>query len=127
VPIGRIIASYPPLPFLITTFLELVTPGGTPTPALLAAGLLAFLAGLWLLAFRAAGWSRLAAGTATLLIALHPAMLAACLAGAAEMCFAGFLYLLGIALFDLRARTGAPEVMAAGLALLGLSFSHPIG
>ena len=67
------------------------------------------------------------AGVATLLIALHPAMLAACLGGAAEMCLVAFLYLLGNALFDLRARTAAREVMAVGLALLGLAFSHPIG
>lgn len=127
VPIGRIIASYPTVPFFVTTLLELITPNGTPTPALLAAGLLALLTGGWFLAFRAAGLTRLAAGIATLLIALHPAMLAACLAGAAEMCLAAFLYLLGVALFDLRARTAAPEVMAVGLALLGLAFSHPIG
>ena len=54
-------------------------------------------------------------------------MLAACLAGAAEMFLVVFLYLLGSALFDLRARTAAPEVMAVGLSLLGLAFSHPIG
>jgi hypothetical protein len=43
------------------------------------------------------------------------------------MCLVAFLYLLGKALFDLRARTAAPEVMAVSLALLGLAFSHPIG
>jgi hypothetical protein len=127
VPIGRIIASYPTLPFLVTFFLEMITPSGTPTPALLAAGLLAFLSAAFFLAFRAAGLSRTATVAATALIALHPAMLAACLAGAAQMCLAGFLYLFGTALFDLRARTAAPEVMAVGLALLGLCFSHPIG
>jgi hypothetical protein len=127
VPIGRIIASYPTLPFLFTTCLEFVTPSGTPTPALLAAGLLALLAAVWFLAFRASGLSRTVAAGATALTALHPAMLAACLAGAAEMCLAAFLYLLGSALFDLRARTAAPEVMAVGLALLGLAFSHPTG
>ena len=54
-------------------------------------------------------------------------MLAACLAGAAEMFLVVFLYLFGNALFELRARTAAPEVMAAALSLLGLAFSHPIG
>ncbi len=127
VPIGRIIASYPTLPFLGTTALEFITPSGTPTPALLAAGILGVLSCAWLRAFRAAGLSAATAAGATLLIALHPAMLAACLAGAAEMCLVAFLYLLGHALFDLRARTAAREVMAVGLSLLGLAFSHPIG
>ena len=31
-PIGRIVASYPTLPFLAVTLLEIVTPAGTPTP-----------------------------------------------------------------------------------------------
>lgn len=127
VPIGRIIASYPTLPFFVTSFLELVSPNGTPVPALLAAGVLALLSGAWALAFRAAGMSWLFAVPATLLIALHPAMLAACLTGVADMCFAGFLYLFVMALFDLRARTAAPGVMAVGLTLVGLAFSHPIG
>lgn len=127
VPIGRIVASYPTLPFFVTALLEFATPSGTPAPALLAAGLLGLLACVWYRAFRAAGLTWIAAAAATLLIALHPAMLAACLAGGAEMCLVAFLYLFGIALFDLRARTAAPEVMAAGLALLGLVFSHPIG
>ncbi len=34
-PIGRIVAAYPTLPFLATTLLEFITPAGTPTPALL--------------------------------------------------------------------------------------------
>ena len=127
VPIGRIIASYPTLPFFATTALEFITPAGTPTPALLAAGLMGFLACAFFRAFRAAGLSLTAAALAALLIVLHPAMLAACLAGAAEMFLIAFLYLLGRALFDLRARTAAPEVMTVSLALLGLAFSHPIG
>jgi hypothetical protein len=127
VPIGRIVASYPTLPFFASTLVELVMPSGTPAPALLAAGLLALLSGAWFLAFRNAGLSAPAAVGATLLIALHPAMLAACLAGAADMVLAAFLYLFARGLFDLRARTAAPEVMVVGLALLGLAFSHPIG
>jgi hypothetical protein len=127
VPLGRIIASYPTLPFLGTTALEFITPSGTPTPALLAGGILGLLACLFFRTFRAAGLSLTAAALATLLIALHPATLAACLSGAAEMLLVVFLYFFGVALFDLRARSAAPEVMAAGLALLGLAFSHPIG
>jgi hypothetical protein len=127
VPIGRIIASYPTLPFFITTLLEFIAPAGTPAPALLAAGILGLLACAWFRAFRTAGLSIPAAGGATILLALHPAMLAACLAGAAEMLLATFLCLLGHALFALRARTATPEVMTVALALLGLAFSHPIG
>lgn len=127
VPIGRLIASYPTLPFFMTTLLEFIAPPGTPTPALLAASILGLLACAWFCAFRKAGLSIAVSVSATLLIALHPAMLAACLAGAAEMFLVMFLYLLGSALFDLRARTAASEVMAVGLALLGLAFSHPIG
>ena len=112
VPIGRIVASYPTLPFVITALLEFVAPSGTPTPALLAAGILGLLSCVWLRAFRAAGLSLAVSASATLLIALHPAMLAACLGGAAEMFLVAFLYLLGAALFALRARTAAPEVMA---------------
>jgi hypothetical protein len=127
VPIGRIIASYPTLPFFMTTLLEFITPSGTPTPALLAAGILGLLACAWFRAVLAAGFSTAASACATLLIALHPAMLAACLSGAAEMLLVTFLYLLGNALFALRARTAASEVMAVALTLLGLAFSHPIG
>jgi hypothetical protein len=43
------------------------------------------------------------------------------------MFLAAFLYLFGTALYDLRARSAAPEVMAVALALLGLTFSHPMG
>ena len=50
------------------------------------------------------------------------------MAGAADMFLATFLCLLGNALFAyLRARSAAPEVMAVGLSLLGLAFSHPMG
>src|SRR5262249_16961207 len=45
----------------------------------------------------------------------------------AEMFLVVFLYLFGGALFELRARTAAPEVMTAALSLVGLAFSHPIG
>jgi hypothetical protein len=62
-----------------------------------------------------------------LLVVLHPAVLRAAIAGPAEMIFTVFLFLLGRALFELRARSAAPEVMAVALSLLGLAFSHPMG
>ncbi|MEA2872144.1 MAG: rane protein XagC, partial [Hyphomicrobiales bacterium] len=115
-PIGRIVAAYPTIPFLATSLLEFVTPLGTPTPVLLTAGVLALLAGVWLASFRRAGLPLIAAAVAALLLALHPAMLRAAIAGPAEMILAAFLCLLGIALYDLRARSAAPEVMAVALA-----------
>lgn len=127
VPIGRIIASYPTLPFFGTAAIEFITPAGTPAPALLAAALLGLLACMLFRAFRSAGLTLPFAAAAALLLTLHPAMLAACLAGAAEMFLVVFLYLFGSALFDLRARTAAPEVMTVALSLVGLAFSHPIG
>jgi hypothetical protein len=126
-PIGRILAAYPTIPFLVTSALEFLTPLGTPTPVLLTAGLLALLAGAWLASFRRAGLPLIAAVAAALLLALHPALLRAAIAGPAVMFFAAFLCLLGVALYDLRARSAAPEVMAVALALLGLAFSHPMG
>ena len=126
-PIGRIVAAYPTIPFLATTLLEFITPLGTPTPVLLTAGTLAVLAGVWLILFRRAGLPLIAAAMAALLLALHPSLLRAAIAGPAEMILAAFLFLLGCAFFDLRARSAAPEVMAVALALLGLAFSHPIG
>jgi hypothetical protein len=126
-PIGRIVAAYPTIPFLATTLMEFVTPLGTPTPVLLTAGVLALLAGVWLVGFRHAGLSLVAAAAAALLLALHPALLRAAIAGPADMILAAFLFLLGGALYALRARSSAPEVMAVALALLGLAFSHPMG
>jgi membrane protein XagC len=43
------------------------------------------------------------------------------------MFLAAFLFMLGVALYDLRARGATTDVMAVGLALLGLAFSHPMG
>jgi hypothetical protein len=54
-------------------------------------------------------------------------LLRAVIAGGGEMLLAAFLYLFGSALYDLRARTGVPQVMAVGLALLAVAFSHPAG
>ena len=122
-----IVAAYPTIPFLATSLLEFVAPIGTPTPVLLSAGLLALVAAIWLVSFRHAGLSLLAATTAMLLLALHPALLRAAISGPAEMFLAAFLCVLGGAFYDLRARSGAPEVMAVALALLGLAFSHPMG
>ncbi len=126
-PIGRIVAAYPTIPFLATALLEFVTPPGAPTPVLLTAGILALLAGVWLASFRRAGFPLIAAAMAALLLALHPALLRAAIAGPADMILAAFLCLLGVALYDLRARSAASEVMAVALALLGLAFSHPMG
>jgi len=126
-PIGRILAAYPTIPFLGTSLLELGTPAGTPTPVLLTAAVLALLAGAIFVSFRRLGLPLLGAPLMVFLIVLHPAVLRAAIAGPAEMIFAVFLFLLGGALFDLRARSAAPEVMAVALSLLGLTFSHPMG
>jgi membrane protein XagC len=126
-PIGRILAAYPTIPFLATTVLEFLTPAGTPTPVLLTAGILAVLAGAIFVSFRRIGVPLIGGLLMVLLIVLHPAVLRAAIAGPAEMFFTVFLFLLGGALFDLRARCAAPEVMAVALSLLGLAFSHPMG
>jgi hypothetical protein len=126
-PIGRIVAAYPTIPFLATTLLEFVTPAGTPTPVLLTAGVLALLAGGLFVSFRRMGLPPIGGSLMVFLIVLHPAVLRAAIAGPAEMLFAVFLFLLGGALFDLRARSAAPEVTAVALSLLGLAFSHPMG
>lgn len=125
--VGSVVAAYPSIPFLATTFLELITPIGTPTPALLASGLLGLVAGIWFHALRATAWPAAGAAAAALLLVFHPMLLRAAIAGPAEMFLAAFLYLFGITLYDLRARTDVPQVMRAGLALLGVAFSHPIG
>ena len=43
------------------------------------------------------------------------------------MFLAAFLLMLCLALYDLRARSGTSEVMAVGIALMALAFSHPMG
>jgi hypothetical protein len=55
VPIGRIVAAYPTLPFLATTLVAWLAPAGTPAPALVAAGLFALIAAFCFLSFRKAG------------------------------------------------------------------------
>jgi len=127
VPIGRIVAAYPTLPFLTSTLVAWLAPAGTPAPALVATGLLAVIAAFCFHAFRNAGWSDAGAGFASLLIALHPALLRAAVAGPADMFLAAFLLMLCLALYDLRARSGTSEVMGVGLALMALAFSHPMG
>jgi hypothetical protein len=126
-PIGRIVAAYPTLPFLATTLLEFVTPAGTPAPVILTGCALALLACIWLARFRRAGLPLFGALMAVLLLALHPAMLRAAVAGPAEIMLAVFLFLLADGLYALRARSSAPEVMTVALALLGLAFAHPMG
>lgn len=125
--VGRIVAAYPTIPFLVTTALELIVPAGTPTPALVAAIVTSLLVAVWFIDFRRAGISTLPALAATILLGLHPMLLRAALAGPAEVFFAAFLFMLANGLYAMRARTTAPEVMTVGLALLGLSFSHPMG
>jgi membrane protein XagC len=126
-PIGRIVAAYPTIPFLATALLELVTPAGTPTPVLLTAGVLALLASALFVSFGRLGMPMIDGTLMVFLIVLHPALLRAAIAGPAEMIFTIFLFLLGGALFQLRARSAAMEVMAVALSLLGLTFSHPMG
>lgn len=127
VPIGRIVAAYPTLPFLATTLLAWLTPAGTPSAALVAAAVLALFAASCFLACRSAGFSQFGAGIASLLIAFHPALLHAALNGPADMFLALFLLALCLALYNLRARSGTSEVMGVGLALMAITFSHPIG
>lgn len=127
VPIGRIVAAYPTLPFLATTLVAWLTPAGTPAPALVAAGLLAIIAASCFHALRKAGWPDLSAGCASMLIAFHPAMLHAAVAGPADLFLAAFLLMFCLALYKLRARSSASEVMGVGIALMALAFSHPMG
>jgi hypothetical protein len=127
VSIGRIVSAYPSIPFLATALLEFVTPGGTPTPALAAALLFGLLAGLWFLALRAIGLGLPSAAAITALLVFHPALVRAAIAGPSEMFMVLFLFLFGKGLYDLRVQSTAPEVMAVALALVGLSFSHPMG
>jgi membrane protein XagC len=126
-PIGRILAAYPTIPFLATALLESVAPAGTPTPVLLTASILALLAVAIFASFRRMDMPLIGGPLIVLLIVLHPAVLRAAIAGPAEMIFTVFLFLLGSALFALRARSAVPEVMAVALSLLGLAFSHPMG
>jgi hypothetical protein len=125
--IGRIVAAYPTLPFVATVLVALFSFDGAPAPALLAASLLALVAGLWFGSFRAAGFSLVTAAIITLILAFHPALLRAIVGGPADLCLVLFLYLFANALYDLRVRGTASEVMAVGLALVGLAFSHPVG
>ena len=128
VPIGRIVAAYPTLPFLATTLVAWLAPAGTPAPALVAAGLFALIAAFCFLSFRKAGLPMPSPALfTTLLIAFHPALLRAVVAGPADMFLAAFLLMLCLALYDLRARSGTSEVMGVGLALMALAFSHPMG
>jgi len=67
------------------------------------------------------------AAPATLLIALHPALLRAVIAGPGDVFLAAFLLMFCLSLYGLRARSDTSEVMNVGLALMGLAFSHPMG
>ncbi|HEY1979599.1 MAG TPA: hypothetical protein VGH13_05900, partial [Xanthobacteraceae bacterium] len=81
VPIGRIVAAYPTLSFLSTTLVAWLAPATTPAPALVAAGLFALFAAFCFLSLRHAGLPLTAAGVFTVLVAFHPALLRAVVAG----------------------------------------------
>lgn len=127
VSVGGIVAAYPTIPFLAMALLKFVTPATAPVPALLGATVAGLLAGTWFQRARSAGLPVVAAGAATFLVIFHPALVRAAIEGPAELLVVAFLYLLGVALYDFRARIGVPQAMAVGFALLGLSFSHPMG
>ena len=127
VPIGRIVAGYPTLPFLTTTLVAWIAPDGTPAPALVAATLYSLMVAFCFAAFRKAGLSYVATAIVTLFIALHPALLRAVTAGPADMFLAILLLLFCLALYDLCARSGTSEVMGVGLTLMALAFAHPVG
>ena len=61
VPIGRIVAAYPTLPFTITTLVAWIAPADAPAPALVAAALLAIFAVTCFVLFRKAGLPLVAA------------------------------------------------------------------
>ena len=127
VPIGRIVAAYPTLPFTITTLVAWMAPADAPAPALVAAALLAVFAVSCFLLFRKASLPLIASGVITILIVFHPALLRAVVAGPGDMFLAVFLLMLCLGLYDLRARSDTAEVMHVGLALMALAFSHPMG
>jgi hypothetical protein len=127
VPIGRIVAAYPTLPFLTTTLVAWLVPADTPAPALVASGLLGLFAAFCFGSLRKLGLSRTAGFVVTFLLAFHPALLRAVVAGPSDMFLAIFMLMLCLALYDLRARSGTSEVMQVGLALMALAFSHPLG
>jgi hypothetical protein len=127
VPIGQIVAAYPTLPFLCSTLVAWLAPASAPAPALVAAGLLAAVAAFCFYSFCQVGLSEASAAIFSVLIALHPAMVRAVIAGPADMFLAAFLLTFCIALYNLRARSGTSEVMGVGLALMALAFAHPMG
>jgi hypothetical protein len=127
VSIGRIVAAYPTVPFLSTTLVALITPDSTPAPILVAAAVFAYMTGVWFVRFRDVGLPILPVGAATLLIAFHPMLLRAVIGGPADIFLALFLFMAGSALYDLRAHSTTSDVMAVGLALFALAFSHPMG
>lgn len=126
-PIGRIVAAYPMLPFISTAFVAWLTPADAPVPLLVAAALLALIAASCFALLRKRGWPAAASVLASLLVALHPALLRAAIAGPGEMYLAAFLLMFCLALYRLRARSGTAEVMSVGIALMALFFSHPLG
>src|SRR3954471_4622731 len=122
VSIGRMVSAYPSIPFLATTFIQFVTPTGTPAPSLVAALVLSTMARACFIAFCKAAWPLPLAAIAAALIFGHPALLRAATTGPADVFLAAFLLLLAKGLYDLRADSAAPQVMLVAFALLGLAF-----
>jgi membrane protein XagC len=126
-PIGRVVAAYPMLPFVSSALVAWLAPADAPAPLLAAAALLAIFAASCFILLRKAGWPAAASVFASILVGLHPALLRAAIAGPGEMFLAAFLLMFCLALYRLRARSGTAEVMNVGLALMALFFSHPLG
>src|SRR5580704_4193599 len=85
VPIGRIVAAYPTLPFTITTLVAWIAPANAPAPALVAAALFAVFAVSCFRLFQKASLPLAAATVMTILLAFHPALLRAVVAGPGDM------------------------------------------
>jgi membrane protein XagC len=126
-PIGRVVAAYPMLPFVSTALVAWLAPADAPAPLLVAAALLAFFAASCFVLLRKADWPPATSVFASILVAMHPALLRAAIAGPGEMFLAVFLLMFCLALYRLRARSGTAEVMNVGLALMALFFAHPLG
>ena len=107
----------------------LVHADGTPAPALLAAGLLALIAGLWFASFRARGLVRASRPRSSR--CCSPFIRRCCARRSSAdrptcaLCCSSTCSAARSTICARAARRS--EVMAVGLALLGLAFSHPIG
>ena len=112
IPIGRIVAAYPSIPFLSTTLVALITPDWTPAPVLVAAAVFALMIGSGLSGFAMSDCRSGPRALPRSLIGSHPILLRAVIGGPADVFLAVFLFMTGSALYDLRAHSTASEVMA---------------